>query len=84
MEKWQQRHTKGCRSPLWQGSLKGQQLNLATTLASQPAASYSLSFITTIAVMTLGLGLFVGLAAEKLQPNLALVPTFASALTVQL
>ena len=33
---------------------KGQELNLAATLASQPAAGHSLSFISTIDITTLG------------------------------
>ena len=44
---------------------KGWELNSASTLASQPAADHSLSFIITIVIMTLGWGLFVGLAAES-------------------
>ena len=44
---------------------KGRELNSAATLASQPAAGHSLSFIITIVIMTLGWGLFVGLAAES-------------------
>ena len=43
---------------------KGWELSSAATLASQPAAGHSLSFIITIVIMTLGWGLFVGLAAE--------------------
>ena len=39
---------------------KGRELNLAATLASQPAASHNLSFIITIVIMTLGWGLFMG------------------------
>ena len=48
----------------------GQGLNATITLASQPAANHSLSFIITLAMFTLGRGLFVG----KLGPNLPLVP----------
>ena len=33
---------------------KRRELNSATTLASQPAAGYSLSFIITIVIKTLG------------------------------
>ena len=44
---------------------KGWELNSAATLASQPAAGHRLSFIITIVIMTLGWGLFVGLAAES-------------------
>ena len=33
---------------------KGRELNLAATLASQPAAGHSLNFIITIVIMTLG------------------------------
>ena len=40
-------------------------LNSAPSLASQPAASHSFSFIITNVIMTLGWGLFVGLAAES-------------------
>ena len=32
----------------------GRELNLAATLASQPAAGHSLNFIITIVIMTLG------------------------------
>ena len=45
--------------------VKGWELNSAATSASQPAAGHSLSFIITIVIMTLGWGLFVGLAAES-------------------
>ena len=40
---------------------------MAATLASQPASSYNLSFIISsqIVIMTMGWGLFVGLAAES-------------------
>ena len=43
----------------------GRELNLAPTVASQPAVGLSLSFIISIVFMTLGWGLFVGLAAVK-------------------
>ena len=33
---------------------RGQELNSAATLASQPVASHSLSFIIAIVIMTLG------------------------------
>ena len=42
---------------------EGREINSATTLASQPPAGQSLSFIDTIVIMTLGF-LFVRLAAE--------------------
>ena len=45
--------------------LRDGRLNSAATLASQPAASHCLSFIITVGIMTLGWGLFVGLAAES-------------------
>ena len=37
---------------LLQQQIKGRELNSATTLASQPAASHILSFITTIVITT--------------------------------
>ena len=40
-------------------------LNSATTVASQPSAGHSLSFIIIVFILTLGLGLFVGLTAES-------------------
>ena len=43
----------------------GRELNLAATLASQPKAGHSLNFIINTVIMTLGWGLFVGLAAES-------------------
>ena len=43
---------------------KGQELNSAATLTSQPAAGHTLSFIISIVIMTLACGLFVGLAVE--------------------
>ena len=49
---------------------KWQELNSATTLASQPAVGHSLSFIFTIGIMTLCWGL-CGAGHRKLQPNLA-------------
>ena len=51
--------------PVSVDNTKGRELNSAATLASQPAASHSLSFIITVVNMTLGWGLFVGLAAES-------------------
>ena len=52
---------------LYYGFNKGKvwELNSAATLASQPVADHSLSFIITIVIMTLGWGLFVGLATES-------------------
>ena len=44
---------------------KGRELHSVATLALQPTAGHSLSFIITIVIMTLGWGLFVGPAAES-------------------
>ena len=44
---------------------KERELNSAANLASQPAANHSLNLIITVVIMTLGWGLFVGLATES-------------------
>ena len=49
-------------------SSKG-ELNSATTLASQPAARDSLSFIINVAIMTLSWGLFKKMDAESSSSN---------------
>ena len=54
--------------------VQGRELNSAATLASQPAIGHSLSFITTIVIMTLGLRPVCGAGRRKLQPNLAPMP----------
>ena len=51
---------------IWEAlAIKGRVLNSAPILALQPSACHSLRFIITIVFMTLGKGLFVGLAAES-------------------
>ena len=47
------------------GVYKGREPNLAATLASQPAASHSLSFYNYYCFMTLRWGLLMGPAAES-------------------
>ena len=49
----------------WKRFTLGWELNSAASLASQPVAGHSLSFIITIGIMTLSWGLFVGLATES-------------------
>ena len=61
---------------VYENCIRDGVLNLAATLASQPAAGHSLSFIITIVIMTLGWGLFVGLAVESYGRNLAFMPGF--------
>ena len=52
---------------------KGQELNAAPSLASQPAASHNFSFIITI-FCGLGLWPVYGAGRRKLRPNLAVMP----------